>query len=198
MKKGMFILFLVAALILIPNVKAEGNDIISSIDPESNTETITPRVGSVNGDVYYQVDVSWGDMTFDYELVGTNDYRWIPTEVYNRYTATYDKTNYVLVDNNSNVDVQATISWTPTITGVVASYYDYDATEELETDRYTEANTSATLSSYEVSETGQISGGPDVFKRWYVFLTGGAIENVSAGATIGTITVTLSEPVTQP
>lgn len=199
MKKSIFlILTLVLSLMIIPAVKAEKlvpynegfpyeakgkTDLTSS----SASTMITPKVGIVDDDDTYNVKLEWGSMTYNYVKQSDDTYKWVPTkdEVISgkdgaNYLIVETDSNYISVSNESNKNVIVELSWKSLINGVEASYSAVDS-----------SNNPFPIAGKSDTSTKIYSINSGVSIRASIELIGGDVADVTDGASIGYLTVSL-------
>lgn len=139
----------------------------------------TPGKNSGNGTVV-AYDITWGDMKFNYEESGTG--------TWNAATHEYDYdfdikgwspaaagSNWIKVDNRSNTDIKATVSFRPT------QGHWYDTVKFTEADQKTEKPKEMRLESAE--KTNQVVSG-----SWFLQIIDGVLTKDEK---IGTVVITV-------
>ena len=196
-KRFFFAMALVLSLMIIPVVKAE--KIVpadeksqyeangkSTMTSAASTATITPKVGTIDEGNTYNVKLEWGSMTYNYVKQSDDTYKWVPTkdEVINgktsdqQYVVDEVDSNYINVTNDSSKSVNVELSWSSLINGVEANYSAVDR-----------SNNPVSISGKADSNTKMYTLAANGYIRASIELTGGDIADVTAGSSIGTLTV---------
>ena len=198
-KRFFFAMALILSLMIIPVVKAEklvpadeagsygakGNTTLAST-PSSTM--ITPKVGTIDEGNTYNVKLEWGSMTYNYVKQSDDTYKWVPTkdEVLGgkngeQYLIVETDSNYINVTNNSSKEITIGLGWSSLINGVEASYTVVDSSNsEVAMAGQSAPNTKL----YDVSANKKIKAS--------VELSGGNIADVTAGSSIGYLTVSFA------
>lgn len=199
-KRFFFAMALVLSLMIIPVVKAEkivpaderwqyeakGNTTLAST-PSSTM--ITPKVGTIDEGNTYNVKLEWGSMTYNYVKQSDDTYKWVPTkdEVINgktgdqQYVVDEVDSNYIDVTNNSSKEITIGLGWSSLINGVEASYTVVDSSNN---EVAMAAQSAPNTKLYDVSANKRIKAS--------VELSGGNIADVTAGSSIGYLTVSFA------
>lgn len=195
-KRFFFAMALVLSLMIIPVVKAEklvpadeagsyGANGKSTMTSAASTATITPKVGTIDEGNTYNVKLEWGSMTYNYVKQSDDTYKWVPTkdEVLGgkngeQYLIVETDSNYINVTNDSSKSVNVELSWSSLINGVEANYSAVDR-----------SNNPVPISGKADSNTKMYTLEANGYIKASIELTGGDIADVTAGANIGTLTV---------
>ena len=198
-KRFFFAMALVLSLMIIPVVKAEkivpaderwqyeakGNTTLAST-PSSTM--ITPKVGTIDEGNTYNVKLEWGSMTYNYVKQSDDTYKWVPAkdEILGgkngeQYLIVETDSNYINVTNNSSKEITIGLGWSSLINGVEASYTVVDSSNN---EVAMAAQSAPNTKLYDVSANEKIKASVD--------LSGGNIADVTAGSSIGYLTVSFA------
>ena len=198
-KRFFFAMALVLSLMIIPVVKAEklvpadeagsyGANGKSTMTSAASTATITPKVGTIDEGNTYNVKLEWGSMTYNYVKQSDDTYKWVPTkdEVLGgkngeQYLIVETDSNYINVTNNSSKEITIGLGWSSLINGVEASYTVVDSSNN---EVAMAAQSAPNTKLYDVSANEKIKAS--------VELSGGNIADVTAGSSIGYLTVSFA------
>ena len=169
-----------------------------STDVDGEEDIITDDYGSSSSDMFvnsysqekiYNVTITWGSMEYNYveKLDGTSE--WIAITDTNGMAQ-----GYVLVENYSNIQMNAAINFESSIEGVEANYTtDYSYYENDEEHVVSSNLDYLTLDAYVENENGYHAA-----VQWIVNLTGGTYDAVeeaynNGDRKIGTVTILVGD-----